>query len=408
MTHPDSLITHDTWSELHHFQPKPAIDFKRLHAYRHERLREQMRKLDVSLCVIVNPISLRYALDYQNYALFQSHIPATYVFFPVEGPIVLHNGFDSGVTVDEIRPGHPINFFEGGDSLSRFAPLVADDIVGFLEEIGHKGGKVAVEYVNPSLTQAVMDKGLSVIDGVLITEMARVIKSPDEVACMQWAVNVAEYGVGKMRESLVPGISELQLWGLLNYTNLANHGGWHEGHMLASGPRINPWLQSATQRRVESGDLVGFDTDMVGPYGYFADLSRTFHCGPAKPTPRQKYLYQIAKEEVDYNLALVKPGISFSEFQAKAFPVPEEFHQNAYTVVIHGVGMCDEYPAIRPRFRGEVHYDGNLEAGMVICVESYMGAVGERDGVKLEQQVLVTENGYELMTRFPYEESLLS
>ena len=118
------------------------------------------------------------------------------------------------------------------------------------------------------------------LDGIPIAESARVINSDDEIACIRWALAVAEHGIAKMKEVLRPGISELQLWGLLNYTNLANHGGWHDGRMLASGPRTNPWLQEATQRIIESGDLVAFDTDMVGPRGYFADISRTLHCGP--------------------------------------------------------------------------------------------------------------------------------
>jgi Xaa-Pro aminopeptidase len=69
--------------------------------------------------------------------------------------------------------------------------------------------------------------------------------------------------------------------------------------------------------------------------------------------------------------------------------------------------MSDEYPQVKPLFRGSNPYDGVIEKDMVICVESYIGASGENDGVKLEQQVLVTENGYELMSRFPLEESLL-
>jgi Xaa-Pro aminopeptidase len=69
--------------------------------------------------------------------------------------------------------------------------------------------------------------------------------------------------------------------------------------------------------------------------------------------------------------------------------------------------MCDEYPHIHPKFRGPLHYDEALQTGMVVCVESYMGAVGERDGVKLEQQVLVTDEGYELLSLFPYEEDLI-
>jgi len=234
-----------------------------------------------------------------------------------------------------------------------------------------------------------------------------VIKSPDELECIRWAVAVAELGASKLKEAVRPGVTELQLWGLLNYTNLANHGEWHDGRMLASGPRINPWLQEATQRRIESGALVGFDTGMVGPMGYFCDMSRTFHCGPDKPTRRQKYLYQKAVEEIQHNMKLLRPGLTLRQFQDESYPIPEEFQDQAYTCAIHGVGMCDEWPRIDPAHRGPNRYDGTLQAGMVVTVESYMGAVGERDGVKLEEQVLITDDGVEQMTTFPLEESLL-
>ena len=205
-----------------------------------------------------------------------------------------------------------------------------------------------------------------------------------------------------------PGVTELQLWGLLNYTNLANNGDWHDGRMLASGSRINPWLQEASPRRIEAGDLVGFDTDMIGPYGYFADISRTLFCGPGKPSKRQTEVYRLAAAEIEHNLGLVKPGVSFMEFQEQAFPVPEEYCENAYACIVHAVGMCDEYPRINPPHRGPNPYDGILEAGMVLCIESYMGAVGETGvGVKLEQQVLVTDDGYELLSHYPLEEELM-
>ena len=128
---------------------------------------------------------------------------------------------------------------------------------------------------------------------------ARVIKSEDEINCIRWAVAVAEHGIAKLKTAVHAGVTEAQLWGLLNYANLANNGDWHDGRMLASGPRINPWMQEATLRRVESGDLVGFDTDMIGPQGYCADISRTLHCGPAMPTRRQKELYRLALDEIE-------------------------------------------------------------------------------------------------------------
>ncbi|QKC86986.1 Xaa-Pro peptidase family protein [Mesorhizobium sp. NZP2077] len=404
---PDGLVLSDNWSDLRKFRPMPAIDFKRLDGYRKERLRSAMREADVALCILVSPITIRYTVDYNTFPLFQSHIPVTYLFLPLDGPITLHQAFTLASSADSVRPGRPISFFEGGNELPETAKLFADDVVSFLSEIGTTNRKVAVEYVNPSITQALMDRGLEVVDAVSIVEGARVIKSDDEIACIRWACAVAEHGIAHMEASMGPGVTELQLWGLLNYTNLANQGGWHEGRMLASGPRINPWLQEATQRVIEPGDLVGFDTDMVGPFGYFCDVSRTFYYGKEAPSARQKQLYQFAYDELQTNMKLIRAGLSMKDLQASAWPVPEEFRQQAYPALIHGVGMCDEYPQVKPSFRGPVAYDATLEAGMVICVESYIGAVGERDGVKLEEQLLVTSDGYELLSNYPFEERLL-
>jgi len=404
---PDRLVLDDEWSDLSRIRQLPEIDFERLRAYRLGRIREKLREAGASMCILVNPISLRYAVEYRSYPLFQSHIPTTYAFVPVDGPTVLFNGYQVEQRTDDVRSGPPISFFDGGYELGDYARQFADTVADYLREIGSDNRRVAVEYVNPSAAQALMQVGLEAVDGVLVGEGARIIKSEDEIACIQWACDVAAHGIAKMREALRPGVTELQLWALLNYANLANDGDWHEGRMLSSGPRINPWLQEASPRRIESGDLVGFDTDMVGPFGYFADVSRTFHCGPAAPTKRQKQLYRLAYEEIEHNLQLVRPGVTFSEFQARAWPIPEEFRAHAYPAVMHGVGMCDEYPKVPHGFRSDVPYDGVIEAGMVLCIESFIGAVGEPDGVKLEQQVLVTEDGYRIMSTFPLEESLL-
>ena len=211
-----------------------------------------------------------------------------------------------------------------------------------------------------------------------------------------------------MKQAARPGVTEVQLWALLNYTNLANNGDWHDGRMLVSGDRINPWFQEASERRIEAGDLIGFDTDMVGPFGYCADISRTFFCGPGRPTRRQKQLYRHALNEIEHNLTLVRDGISMAEFAGRVFVQPEEFHAHQYVCIMHGVGMCDEAPKLfYPNDRKARQYDYVLREGMTVCIESFVGAVGERDGVKLEQQVLVTKDGYELLSTFPLEEALL-
>lgn len=407
LSHPDNLVVHDDWSDLSKVRPLPEIDFARLHQYRISRIKHELKKAGAAMCLLISPVSLRYAVNYRCYGLFQSHIPTSYAFLPVDGPVCIYNAYGPNSNADQTRSGRAISFFDGGFTLDDNAEAIAGDVVDFLREIGTDNRRVAIEYVNPSITQAMERKGLEVIDGVCISEHAKVIKSADEIECIRWAIAVAELGISKLKQALQPGVTEVQLWGLLNYANLANDGDWHDGRMLASGPRINPWLQEASMRKIESGDLVGFDTDMVGPFGYFADISRTLHCGPARPTARQKEIYRIAHAEIQHNLSLIKPGLTFAEFQQRSYRTEAKYHKNAYPCILHAVGMCDEYPRINPLFRGPNPYDGIFQAGMVLCIESYVGAIGERDGVKLEEQVLVTETGYELLTSYPFEEDLL-
>ena len=403
------MIEPDDWSQLSRHREMPEIDVDRMRAYRLARVREQLRRSGAALGVFVSPVSLRYAVDYRAYALFNSHVPSTYLFVAADGPVVLHGSEgDPLPLVDDVRLARPLSYFQGGPDMAGGATELARDVVAFLNEIGTDNRRVAVEYVNPSVTQAMMRAGLEVVDSADLIEEARIIKSADEIACMKWAIAVADLGIEKMIEAARPGVTELQLWALLNYTNLANDGDWHEGRMLASGDRLNPWLQEASPRRIESGDLVGFDTDMVGPFGYCADVSRTFFCGPGQPTRRQRQLYRHALNEIEHNLTLVRDGISMAEFAERAFVQPEEFHERQYVCILHGVGMCDEAPKLLyPNDQDRQQYDYVLRAGMTVCIESYVGAVGDRDGVKLEQQVLVTQDGYEQLSTYPLDEALL-
>ena len=90
-------------------------------------------------------------------------------------------------------------------------------------------------------------------------------------------------------------------------------------------------------------------------------------------------------------------------------PSPDKYAANRYSVLAHGVGLCDEYPAIYYLADWDAKgYDGTVEANMVLCVESYIGAEGGSQGVKLEEQVLITQTGYEILSKFPFEDDLLA
>ena len=88
--------------------------------------------------------------------------------------------------------------------------------------------------------------------------------------------------------------------------------------------------------------------------------------------------------------------------------IPNEFAANRYGCIAHGVGMCDEFPTIGyPTGPGLGNVEGVFEPGMTICVESYIGAENGTEGVKLEQQLLITETGTELLSTFPFEDMLM-
>ena len=161
-------------------------------------------------------------------------------------------------------------------------------------------------------------------------------------------------------------------------------------------------MQESSNKIIQKGEIISFDTDMVGPYGYCADISRTFVEGH-KFNEDQKKLYQMAVEQINHNHRLIKSGTSFREFIEKSWKLPEEYYGNRYSCMLHGIGLCDEWPQIKyPTDGGQ--REGYFEKNMTITLESYIGKVGGREGVKLEQQYLVGENNLELMSHHPLED----
>ncbi|MEX6502996.1 M24 family metallopeptidase [Pseudomonas zhanjiangensis] len=391
------------------------IDMRRLRGYRLGRIREQLVARDYGACVLFDPISIRYATGFRNYSLFQMHIPCNYLFIPAQGPVILYesesayhiaNGLE---TIDECRPALQLNYFFGGSRQQEWVSQWVGEIASLLHEHGGGNRRLAIGRTDARIPLALATSGYTLFDAQELVEAARLIKSREEVLCMNHSLTVAEVGIARMREALVPGMSEIQLWSILHQTNIAMGGEWIDCRLLSSGDRANPWLQEASERIIRPGELVAFDTDMIGPFGYCADVSRTFHCGPGKPTPAQRRLYQLARDEIYHNLELIRPGVSFRELSEKAFKPPTEFIANRYPCIAHGIGMCDENPSIFYPQDFEQHgYDGVIEENMTLCVESYMGAEGGFEGVKLEQQVLVTANGCEVLSRYPLEDDLLA
>ena len=382
------------------------IDFDKLRSYRLDRVRNELKKNNIEACILFDPVNVRYALDTVNMSVYNMHNLTRYCFIPVDGPTILYEYFNCEILskgldlIDEIRPAITWDYFSNGDQselqLKKWVNEVND-----LSNSYFKSKKIAIDVINGPAVNELNKKGIKVLEAKKILEQARVIKSSEEIKCMRAALDVADIGIIKMRDYLKSGITEDELWSILHKTNIENGGEWIECRILSSGSRTNPWMQESSNKIIQDGEIVSFDTDMVGPYGYCADISRAFVCGN-KFNENQKKLYQTAVEQIDYNSRLIKAGVTFKEFTEKAWILPSKYYGNRYSVMLHGIGLCDEWPAIRyPTDGGE--RGGTFQKNMTITLESYIGEVGGNEGVKLEQQYLVGENGLELMSHHPLE-----
>lgn len=380
-------------------------DVGRMRRHRLGRLRRTLADLGHGAALLTDPINVRYATDSTNMQVWSMHNFVRCAFVAVGGPVVVFDFHGSAhlsdhlELVDDVRPARTWYYFETGPNTPAAAQSWADEVMGLLSEYA-PGERLAIDKLDPLGTFALRERGVVIADGQEATELARAIKSQDEIAALRCAVHTAETGISAMAAALQPGISEQQLWAHLHTANLHRGGEWIETRLLASGQRTNPWFQECSSKVIERGEVVAFDTDLIGPYGYCADVSRTWICDDT-PTARQRELHAIAREQVAHNTSLLAPGVSFAEFSAAAFELPAAYRPNRYSVMLHGVGLCDEYPAIVHPEDAAFAYDGHFEADMVVSLESYVGEPGGPDGIKLEEQVVITDRGAEPLSRFP-------
>lgn len=379
--------------------------------YRQQRIREQLEKHDVAAVLLYDPLNIRYATDCSDMQVWTLHNAARYALVCANGPAIcfeytqaMHLA-ENLETVDEVRPATGWFYFSAGSRVEEKAAIWAAEIASLVKQHGGGNMRLAVDKMEPVGVDLLRAHGIEIIEGQELTEAARSVKSPEELQLMNWTIKVCEAGMWRMREHSVPGRTENEIWAQLHYENIRNGGEWIETRLLAIGERTNPWFQECSDHTGEAGDLLSFDTDLIGPYGYCADLSRAWTIGLTHPSDEQKRLYEHAVNQVDFNRELIKPGMTYREFNEKSWKMPEEFHARRYGVALHGVGLCDEYPALATHVDYDTDgFDGRFETGNVLCVESCTGIEGGRECVKLEIQVLVTEDGTRQLDTFPFED----
>jgi Xaa-Pro dipeptidase len=380
----------------------------RMRAERLARAQTGLRSQRLAAALLFDPNNVRYATSIGVAVVENLHVPSRWALIPAEGAPILweyedaihlaHERFDG-----EIRPAGGWTFFGSGSNSARDARAFAAEIADVLRERGLADERLGIDRVGAVAFLALQTEGLLLADGQGAIEEARAVKTEDEIILLRRNAAACDRAVEAMRANIAPGVTENQLWG--GYLGEALRAGaeYSETRLLASGPRTNPWMQEATDRVVRDGDLVALDTDLVGRDGYLTDYSRTYLCGD-RPTDEQRRLYTVAYEFVHSAIPEFVPGASFRELGERlAARMPAEFHPQRYPFIAHGSGLADEWPAIK----FDDHHDGEVQAGMSLSVEAYVGAVGGSDGVKLEEQILVTDGAPEMISHASHDERLL-
>ena len=390
-----------------------AVDTKKLRDDRLARLRAWMVEAGYGAVLLFDPYNQRYATGTRNMFGYFLRNSTRYFFVPASGPIVLFDypqSFHVSAVVDTVSETRPSRLVWSSVSCRdrETADPFAAEIADLMRRHGGGSMKIGMDRCSHLQALALEKHGLAVTDCQGEILAVRAVKTPEEIQCLKISMTGSEAAVAAVREAIRPGITENELFAIMYQEVIRQGGEFIETRLLSSGQRTNPWFNEASGRRVRPGELVALDTDTIGCYGYFSDFSRTFRCGPGRPTAEQKMLYRMSLDQIQHNIGIIKPGLTFREIADKAWQIPARFVDQRYTSVMHGVGMHGETPFIAHAMDFATYgREGVLKPGMVVSVESYIGEKDGREGVKLEEEVLVSEQGPVLLSVFPFEDELL-
>jgi Xaa-Pro aminopeptidase len=389
-------------------------DLPAMRAWRLDRLARMLAERDIGGLLMFDPLNIRYATDSTNMQVWNMHNAFRACLVTPDGHMVLWDYKNApflsshNPLVREVRSGASFVYSLTGDRTEVAARRFAGELADLVRERSGTNRRLAVDKIMVAGLRALEAEGFDVIEGEEITEKCRAVKGPEDIRAMRCAIHACDSAIAEMERQTAPGMTEDDIWAVLHAENIRRGGEWIETRLLASGPRTNPWFQECGPRVVRDGEIVAFDTDLVGCYGFCCDISRTWWVGSGSPRPDMIADYRMARTHIDHNMALLRPGISFAELTARALPLPPAYDRQKYSCLFHGVGLCDEWPYFPfPDGREDGAFEGVLEPGNTLCVEALVSREGGDFSIKLEDQVLITGTGVENLTRYPFSDALM-
>jgi Xaa-Pro dipeptidase len=280
----------------------------------------------------------------------------------------------------------------------------AAELASLLKEAGVEKLPVGLDIVEPPLLFALQKHGITVRDGQQVMHDAREIKSEDEIMLLSTSAALVDGAYQDIVEALKPGIRENQIVALATKKLYDLGSDDVESINAVSGERCNPHPHNFSDRLIRPGDQAFFDI-MSAFNGYRTCYYRTFSVGYA--TPAQRDAYKRCREWIDSSIALIRPGVTTDEV-ASAWPKAEEFgfssEMEAFGLQFgHGLGLALHERPVISRLNSLAH-PMEIKAGMVFALETYCPATDGYSAARIEEEIVVTERGPSIITRFPAQE----
>src|SRR2546421_1571696 len=391
------------------------VDFARLRAYRLGRAKASLCASDLGALLLFDPNNLRYVTSSATGTWERDKTIRFALLFRDDDPILWDFGSDARHH-QLYCPWLPESSWRAWVPPMRGAmpdqtgvpDALAELLFEELRERGLEGEPLGADVLDMTTLLALQRKGLQVADSQPVMLEARKLKSEDELALLDHAAGIVDAVYEEIYRTLRPGVKESEVVAAAMRL-LFELGSEHvEAINAISGDRCNPHPHTFSDRLIRPGDQAFFGI-IHSFMGYRTCYYRTFNVGYA--TPAQIDAYKQCREWLDAAIELVRPGVTTDEIAA-AWPTAEEIGMQDERAAFglqfgHGLGVgLYEFPMISRLH--SLDAPAALEVGMVFALETYCPASDGRSAARIEEEVVVTPTGPEVITRFPAEELLVT
>jgi Xaa-Pro aminopeptidase len=387
-----------------------GIDFDRMRGERLARTQAALRRHGVGAALLTRSENMRYATSVRGHE-FAPMVSYALVFAEHE-PILYELGDQLGqqrvycpwIKPENLRYSYSwLGGIGGSNAARQEARLFAQAIARDLRERGLSGERLGFDALDSFAQEALREAGVELVNvhGAMLEARAR--KTPDEVACMRTAIGIANNGFASLA-SFRPGLRERDA-AATAIEAMLRAGAEVAAGGLRTGPNtFDVYHINYTDRIVQPGDLAFMLTCGTTYAGYKVCIYRSFVVG-RRPNAREQDWYRRCRERVYAMIEEIRPGATTADAARHLLPASTWGYDAEQPLLVaevgHGIGMTYEPPVISRLWSFD--HPQVFEPGMLIAVECREGEPGY-GGVRLEEMVLVTESGHEMLTTWPADE----